>query len=88
MYKGRLLIVTVFAALLLGVAGAALAQTGGPVVQPRGEGRVDRVSPQVQERGALPFTGSDLVLFAIAGLGVIAVGSMIVARTRRQPQPR
>lgn len=37
-----------------------------------------------QQRQTLPFTGSDLTLFVVVGIGVIAAGMLIVRGVRRQ----
>jgi len=70
--------------MALGAVGQA--QTGGNVEPPGIEGEQigEQVpAPEARDTGTLPFTGADLTLFVVIGLGAIGVGAMIVRRTRR-----
>lgn len=72
---------------LMSLGGVAMAQEGSgeqpPIVEP---GRINRpgpnpdVAPTIQERGetVLPFTGSDVTLFALVGAGAVGLGTVVL----------
>ena len=91
----KLVIAAMMVVALMSLGGVAVAQEGSgeqpPIVQP---GRTERpgpsnpdVAPTIQERGetALPFTGSDVTLFALVGAGAVGLGTVVlrVSKARR-----
>ena len=82
----KLMITAVFLLALMGLGPVALAQSTGGNVQPPGIGS-EEVDPSVRSEspssGTLPFTGADLTLFVVIGLGAIGAGTLIIRRTRR-----
>ena len=82
----RLTLIAAFVLVLLTFGAVAQAQTtGGNPDSPGigGEQIGDEVVPASPSADTLPFTGADLTLFVVIGLGAIAAGATIVRRTRR-----
>ena len=82
-------------ALALAPAGVASAQS---VVDPYSNGKVSPntltpptvVKPASQNRtspSTLPFTGGEIVMITAAGLGALAVGTVLVGAGRRRAAP-
>ncbi len=96
----RILLVTAFVAVAMGVMGSAFAQSNEqpPNVLPKrinnqGPNNGNDVAPgffsRPSERGAtapsaLPFTGADLTLFGVVGVIAVAGGVVLVRRTRHR----
>jgi uncharacterized surface anchored protein len=87
MRKFRLTLMAAFVLALLTFGAVAQAQTTGGNVQPPGIGGEQIGSGEAPaarpSADTLPFTGADLTLFVVIGLGAIAAGATIVRRTRR-----
>lgn len=83
MRRIKLLLTTAMVCVLLAFGSVALAQSGGAVNDADIES--ETVQPQGRDTssGTLPFTGADLTLFVVIGLGAIGAGSVIVRRTRK-----
>ncbi|MBA2313600.1 MAG: hypothetical protein H0V97_12500 [Actinobacteria bacterium] len=91
----KLVLVSMLVICALALAGPALAQGSDENPPTIGPNQIHRSNPDVlpafQERGtttgagALAFTGSDLVLFALGGAGAVGLGTLAVraSRTRR-----
>ena len=83
----RLTLMAAFVLVLLTFGAVAQAQTTGGNPEPPGIGGEqigDEVVPAARPSAdTLPFTGADLTLFVVIGLGAIAAGATIVRRTRR-----
>ena len=89
MRRLRLVVVTAFVIALLGVSSAAFAQSGGNVEPPGiggeqlGRGEAPAPAAERSSEGVLPFTGADLTLFVVIGLGAIGAGTVMMRRTRK-----
>ena len=88
MRKLRLTLMAAFVLVLLTFGAVAQAQSTGGNPEPPGIGGEEigtDVAPAPAQPSAdtLPFTGADLTLFVVIGLGAIAAGATIVRRTRR-----
>jgi hypothetical protein len=86
----RLAVLAVLVVALMALAAPAFAAGSGeepPVVNPKPPVEEPRQEPKLEpkvegERTVLPFTGSDLTLFVLAGGLTVAVGAAMVGRAR------
>jgi hypothetical protein len=87
----RLLVLTAFVLGVLSV-GTAFAQSGGNVPPPRspaisGTGQVSNPAVDTEaDVSTLPFTGADITLFLVIGLGAIGAGLYVVRTTRSRQE--
>jgi len=79
----KLFLTTALVCVLLTFGSVALAQSGGEVND--ADVDAETVVPQSRDTntGTLPFTGADVTLFVVIGLGAIGAGSVLVRRTRK-----
>ena len=88
----NLRIAVIFAAALfaLSVASASMAQENYPPTPPPGEEVLGdtEVKDSAEGSSVLPFTGGNLVLFIVAGTGLIVVGATIYRRSRGAGSPK
>ena len=81
----NLRIAVIFAAALfaLSLASASMAQENYPPTPPPGEEVLgDTEVKDSAEGSVLPFTGGNLVLFIVAGTGLIVIGATVYRRSR------
>ncbi|CAN5702311.1 hypothetical protein BH24ACT26_BH24ACT26_05060 [soil metagenome] len=97
----RIFVVLVVLAATMGLMGSAFGQEGsaelpGDTVQDKffnrgetrpGEDVLGTRFPGQRGESALPFTGSDLTLFVVAGLVAVGAGAAFVRRTRDTAVP-
>ncbi len=76
--------------VLMGFFAPALAAPGSsddpPEVQPNVIQKSDKTDPEVlssNEDGVLPFTGGEVMLFAVIGAAAIGAGTLVVRSTRK-----
>ena len=79
-HLGKLLVFTTFA--VLATASSALAAGPAQAVYGGNGGNVQGAHAGSQTQGQLPFTGLNIAAIAIAGLLVLAVGYVLMRRTR------
>jgi LPXTG-motif cell wall-anchored protein len=79
----RFAVAALLAVLVLSFGGVALAQDyNNP--PPSVGGETENRGPSVSGAGeSLPFTGADVTMFVIVGLGAIGAGLLIVRKVRR-----
>jgi LPXTG-motif cell wall-anchored protein len=82
----KLVVTAVCFLALMSLGPVALAQSTGGNVQPPGIGS-EEVGPSVESKSpgaaTLPFTGADLTLFVVIGIGAIGAGTLMIRRTRK-----
>jgi len=85
----RIAVIFTAALFALSLASASLAQENYPPTPPPGEevlGDNDARGSE-EDPSVLPFTGGNLVLFMVAGTGLIVVGATVYRRTRVTAAP-
>jgi hypothetical protein len=85
----RIAVIFTAALFALSLASASLAQENYPPTPPPGEEVLgdDDVKGSAEDPSVLPFTGGNLVLFIVAGTGLIVVGATVYRRSRVAEAP-
>lgn len=69
-----------------GVKGAQHTATSKPSTSAPKSAPAPATLGATRTKGALPFTGADLTVFAVVGLALIAIGIALRSTTKRRPQ--
>jgi hypothetical protein len=84
----RIAVIFTAALFALSLASASLAQENYPPTPPPGEEVLgDDDVKGAEDPSVLPFTGGNLVLFIVAGTGLIVVGATVYRRSRVAEAP-